>query len=410
MPSTISWLDTSEHDRRRVLDAIDLFKESEAREELGLGTIRDGFADDFFPGTSTIQTRAGYFLFIPWLYRGLQERGVVSSEIAAKAHKAEIQLIDALLTSDDTEGVIGKRAKGSLKRLPSLAYWAGLGEWQIRQFRGSVDEYHQLFEAFREPSSGARDDDRQLVSGSPRRDWHAALPRPPAGFPKVAEFKLRPSDATYLSERICLSHPHSLLAWLLRHGRTLDIATPWEHPQLDEFPERTRNILDHARCFAEASHGAAFLYNLMLAEALPVGDRRDDRVAYFRDALKSWSAELVPRRAALKAWRRDTFWVLVGGPEGLAHVTAATRAFVDRWLDMRGWEDVDALMESRSARDLITRRERQLKGPRARLGNARALELWGGDSGTALLVYRWPSAVRILLDLRPELGEADAAA
>ena len=142
MASTFSWLDTSEHERRRVLDAIDLFAESDAREELGLGTIRDGFANEFFPGTSTVQTRAGYFLFIPWIYRSLHERGVASADAAAKARGAEIQLIDALLESGDTDGVIGKLAKNKLKRLPSHAYWAGLAEWQIRQFGGSIDEYH----------------------------------------------------------------------------------------------------------------------------------------------------------------------------------------------------------------------------------------------------------------------------
>ncbi len=40
------------------MEVIDLFGEDDTRDELGLGTIRDGFADLLFPGTSTIQTRA----------------------------------------------------------------------------------------------------------------------------------------------------------------------------------------------------------------------------------------------------------------------------------------------------------------------------------------------------------------
>lgn len=59
--SFIAWMDYSEADRRQALDVIDLFSQSEARDKLGLGTIRDAM----FPGTSTIQTRAKYFLFIP---------------------------------------------------------------------------------------------------------------------------------------------------------------------------------------------------------------------------------------------------------------------------------------------------------------------------------------------------------
>lgn len=64
MPSTFTWLDYSEHEHRKMLDVIDLFRERDTRDELGISSIHDAF----FPGTSTIQTRACYFLFIPWLY------------------------------------------------------------------------------------------------------------------------------------------------------------------------------------------------------------------------------------------------------------------------------------------------------------------------------------------------------
>ena len=37
-----------------------------ALDELGIGLIRDGFSDLFFPGTSTIQTRAKYFFIVPY--------------------------------------------------------------------------------------------------------------------------------------------------------------------------------------------------------------------------------------------------------------------------------------------------------------------------------------------------------
>ena len=56
-----------------------------------------------------------------------------------------------------------------------------------------------------------------------------------------------------------------------------------------------------------------------------------------------------------------------------------------------------------AARALIRDRERRLKGPRARLGNTRALELWNGASGIARLSYRWPSAVSILTDIHAAL-------
>ena len=42
-------------------------------DELGIGPIRDTIADTLFPGTSTIQTRARYFLFIPWILQKAEE-------------------------------------------------------------------------------------------------------------------------------------------------------------------------------------------------------------------------------------------------------------------------------------------------------------------------------------------------
>ena len=67
MASTFSWLDQSDQQRRKVLDMLVMFKERETVDELGLGTIRDAFADILFPGTSAPQTRARYFLFVPWM-------------------------------------------------------------------------------------------------------------------------------------------------------------------------------------------------------------------------------------------------------------------------------------------------------------------------------------------------------
>lgn len=73
MPSSFGWVDLTEKDRREMIDIISMFKERETRDELGVGTVRDAFSNYFFPGTSTIQTRARYMLFVPWIYSGLEK-------------------------------------------------------------------------------------------------------------------------------------------------------------------------------------------------------------------------------------------------------------------------------------------------------------------------------------------------
>ncbi len=63
--STFTWIDHSEKQRRQILEAIDLFREKDTRDELGLAGIRDAFSDMLFPGTGSLQTRARYFFFVP---------------------------------------------------------------------------------------------------------------------------------------------------------------------------------------------------------------------------------------------------------------------------------------------------------------------------------------------------------
>lgn len=118
MPS-LTWLDYSEQERRQTMEVIDLLREEDTRDELGLGTIRDAFADLLFPGTSTIQTRARYFLFVPWLYRDIERQGLVGHEAAHRSRWLHGRLRNGLIAGGEEVGVIGYRAGLHVRRLPS---------------------------------------------------------------------------------------------------------------------------------------------------------------------------------------------------------------------------------------------------------------------------------------------------
>ena len=86
--SAFVWLDYSERERRKMLDVVDLFREHDTRDELGIGSVRDAFADLFFPGTSTIMTRARYFLLVAWTYQRLEKSRISSgADSRARARK-----------------------------------------------------------------------------------------------------------------------------------------------------------------------------------------------------------------------------------------------------------------------------------------------------------------------------------
>lgn len=80
MASALGWLDHDADAQAKTLDLLARFQQKESRDELGIGTIRDSFAEQLFPGTSTIQTRLRYMLFVPWMYQRLENKRIASAQ------------------------------------------------------------------------------------------------------------------------------------------------------------------------------------------------------------------------------------------------------------------------------------------------------------------------------------------
>lgn len=380
-----------------MLDVIELFGERTTRDELGLGGVRDAFADLLFPGTSTIQTAAKYFLFVPWIYLALERKGTPSAKIALRARKAEIELASELQESGETEGVIGRVAKEKLQRLPSSIYWQGLQRWGIRIFAGSQDEYHRSLDVFyqrvRARKAGRLEHEGETADEPDLHNWHAGLPKPDDDFPKGASLALNVEEAGYLRERILASCSQSLLAYLVReHVDVEGISLAWDLSA--ELPEKLRSQVEHGRNFSETVHGAQLLYNLILAEQRAWQEQIDK----YREELGSWRQRIAARMAALQAWDRREFWRIVY--QGNPRVSSRARSFVNGWIDLAiAPGDAAAMIDSRAARQLVEHREVQLKGGLARVRNQRARELWGGEAGAAQLDLRWRSAQRIVSDI-----------
>ena len=397
MPSSFAWLDYSEDERQRMLDAVDLFKEKGTRDEMGIGSVRDACADLFFPGTSTIQTRARYFLFVPWVYLQLEQRRVPSSEIAWRARDMEIGLIDALAVAHPAtgSGVIGVTARASLQRLPSNIYWQGLRAWNVRTFGGSLEQYHRYLDRHYRQNGGGR----RAVAGDSRiissTNWYGGVPAAPESFPNQCDFRLRPLEADYLRERIMTRQSGSLLAFLVDRGLPkVRPLFPWAHPQLAELPPANREQLAHARNFSELIHGAPLLYNLMLAEKAV----RPELVAQYRSELTDWSKLLKQRAVDLGKWNRARFWQILQGAG--ARVAGPTRVFIEQWWDIAvNLPNAKAILSLQRAQHLVGARERYLKGKLSRLESPRALELWNGAAGTGQLDFRWSQANTIIDDI-----------
>jgi len=230
------------------------------------------------------------------------------------------------------------------------------------------------------------------------------MPSAPTDLKDSATFQLTRSEADFVKDRILEMHPDSFLAWLVNESSEVpNIHFPWEHPSADVRAEH-REQLEHARLLSDASHGAALLYNLMLAEV----SKREEDEQEFVTWIQEWSADLhaEDRPRALRNWNLDRFWQLTIA-RGF-NISAASRAFLQQWLENSSVCSVEAFT-SNASRVLVRERERKLKGTRSRFDNATARQQWSGASGVGRSNFRWPVTARLLRDLRAGLEATDAA-
>ena len=388
--SSLAWIDFDEAERQRAQRIMALFQERESRDELGLGAIRDSLADHLFPGTSTIQTRLRYMLFIPWILQMVEDRDGAPSQLMADARRHEIRLADALKAGGETNGVIGRDAGPRLQRLPSSVYWAGLGTWGIRLFPGSVDSYFSSLRTIRHGWQRAREGEEAASDGHLTHIWHPALPVVPNGLLDNAKFRLTVDEAQFIIDRLVAEEPKSLLTTLAREGIDANCRHIWEHPNLADFPAAARRLVKHGEIFSSVMHGAALIYNLLLSQLR----ERDDWIANYETRLQEWSAEI--DLAAVRVWSLDDFWTAVEHPTH--NIRLPAKRFVTEWLDLVR-DGPSGVSRSRSALRLIEERERRLKTSQSRFSNRAVRDRWGGASGAERLSFRWPQAKAHLRDL-----------
>jgi hypothetical protein len=403
--TVLGWLDFGASEHRKALTLLEQFTQHDTVDELGLGTIRDAFADRLFPGTSTIQTRAGYFLIVPWVYQRLESRKINSLEFGREVRGHEIRVIKSLAKHGAGPGVIGISAQETLKRFPSSIYWSGLGAWGIRRFDGSQRQYHAAIDSYysrTELTAATRDDDPAHLQVLP--NWDGGLPPCPSHVADLETLSLTRVEASYLCDRIRMSHPDSLLAELCMSDAPPDeVELPWGHPAVGNVSEALKEDISHARRFSLVAWLATLLYQRILAredggESVQQ-QKRDELDLYWSQAIN----QLENERDDMLAWTRERFWSRLA--QGMnARVDPATRLFVDSWTNnVIGSLDGKPL-DSPETRRLISNRERALKGNRARVDNDKARTAWLEQAISYPMDYRWRvTVVRLLQDIQEGL-------
>ena len=404
MQATLTWVDLTAGDRDKMRRVLDLFKEQGTLDEMGLGSLRDVLSDALFPGTSYIQTRLRYVLFIPWLYRRLEHRRMRAADAARAARKAEIDLIAPLEQGPNCEGIIGVRARHSLVRLPSSVYWNALTRWGIFTAEQSQGWYHAHFDTLVEGRgvAGRADDPGVVWTREPH--WHPRLPEPPEGFPGEASFALTREEADFLRGRLEERCAGTLLAWLARRGSDAPAEHLWDDPAASHAPAGVRDTLELARRFSLHVEGMPLLYNLIVAErrrAVLDGDEEEAAalIERYRARLTEWAA-----READEDYRfePDALWDLVVRRGG--RLRYPQRIFIESWSRRIAELAPDRVADDDRLRALITERELRLKGARARLANRNRLMDWRPGVGVGRMDFRWVRVRQLLTDLHRGLA------
>ncbi len=276
----LGWIDYSSEHRSKVMAVLQALSTPGAVDELGVGQIRDGFANRLFPGTSTIQTRAKYFFIVPYILLELEKQKHLSQKaILDKLEAKELDLIEPLKKSGES-GVIGENAGRRLKRRPSSIYWNGLRTFEFSRYpQLTLDDYARAVSTLNKDvanqmSMGKRTDDEQsddpdAYQGRITGGFWRCLP-PPNNWEENISIHLLPEEAAYLKERILKSShsKESMLAFLLKQN-------PAEVEEVNDFdalgekfalPDSLSELYEKAVMFSNFIYGATLRYNVILSE------------------------------------------------------------------------------------------------------------------------------------------------
>jgi hypothetical protein len=373
-----------------VLNVLRQLAEPGAMDELGIGAIRDAFANILFPGTSTTHTRAKYMFIVPYICLELERGDKMSpSEFIASLEQEEITLIDALAIGD-ARGVIGLRSRQTLRRKPSSIYWNALKAYGFFAGRLTLYEYATLLCAKRNAAEYQKSRGKQSASGEDDTADDPDTGMIDAAFWRIPTFspdwrdtltiELTAGEARFMREKI-LSMPNvrdSLLALVLKHYRR-DFCEYRNFGDISALrglmPSTMWNDYCLARDFSAFAFGAQTRYNVIFSEGLN------------EDANDLW-VKYKEKRPMVN----------------LADIQARVRPKTSVMRFLRQFQssiDDEAELDA-----LIIRRERELKGSsRAKLTNKELYHYNLNSVNMAPMTYRLVSVQRIARDIFDGISE-----
>ncbi len=276
------WIDFSKKERNKVLNVLELLSEAGTLDELGIAPIRDGFANMFFPGTSTIQTRAKYFLIVPYGLKDMEHDKDNNPNIMLKKFdELEKNCAKKLLENNKDElGVIGSVSLNNnswVKRTPADIYWAGLRTYGIfKNSKLSLSEYVRFYCQMKKEKQTIKiagkydtneDNDDEVGSYLYKPFWN--IPTYTSDWINNLDIHLTNAEGQFLKNQIISECSDSMLAFMLKNN--LVNHSKFESFQnletvIDLYPEDTQKKYKLAKDFSRFICVLRVLYNVIITD------------------------------------------------------------------------------------------------------------------------------------------------
>ena len=242
------------------MKVLKMISEPAALDELGIGRIRDAFADKMFPGISTLQKRMKYFALLPQLYNiAAREQYSSLAEVRKVVRKLEIAMTKKLIDGNSEHtGITGINAYDKqtrrfndgkfVKYTPAYIYNSGLMKYGI--LRSPYDA--AIYESSRQTGAISRPCEQPDVV---ELDFENDTP---------LGLELTKSDADFIIRQIKKTCSGSLLYKLIEFATEDDrfeLPKNFEDVSKDGLPCDLQRLLDCAQRFANFIYIVHVRYN-----------------------------------------------------------------------------------------------------------------------------------------------------
>jgi len=410
--SSIGWIDFSSTDRERVSQVLALLREPGTLDELGIGQVRDAFADILFPGFSTIQTRAKYFVMVPQIFADYwkQDAKIRTKQKLEDYLKNAEDVLAAQLSKNHSHsepfptGIIGHTlvGKGGATNRPSSVYWTGLRKFGLVETRLSLAEYCRTSTDEQAARLLESDEDAENDDTVRQRRSVATVPGTSAHWREDICIELSRNEAEFLCDKIRYSEEvrDSVPAQIINAG-LLDNADITQAPSFSALSarlvshdvnvsSRCKDIALRARRFSDAVEGAHIRFNRVIAEKLGHAERTE--------VLDNDFAQWREQAHALGIFHEDALheWTHLH-PDNVLRLSLNTVKFLRDWnaamLSGEAVGELDRIVERQAVAN---------KGNRSLLKKSLSADTdW---RGMRALEYRWPQVRQIIGDLREGLA------